>query len=225
MFWVNYLGGNMRDLALNFSRPGGQVVCQYYNFLRLGREGYRKIHTACYETARYLAAEIEKLGPFEIIYGGQMDAGIPALCWKIREGVDPGFTLYDLADRLRSRGWQVPAYSLPANRQDLVIQRILVRHGVSRDLGSLLPQRYAEGYRALPATPDSEEHDGEGGFRLLPLTLGHRWSSVSESGWPQPAITLLCSAADRCISAPPATRERRPSRSPASASAPAGCAG
>ena len=138
VFWVNYLGGNMRDLALNFSRPGGQVVCQYYNFLRLGREGYRKIHTACYETARFLAAEIEKLGPFEIIYGGQMDAGIPALCWKIREGVDPGFTLYDLADRLRSRGWQVPAYSLPPNRQDLVIQRILVRHGVSRDLGSLL---------------------------------------------------------------------------------------
>ena len=62
VFWVNYLGGNMRDIALNFSRPGGQVVCQYYNFLRLGREGYRKIHTACYETAQYLAGEIEKLG-------------------------------------------------------------------------------------------------------------------------------------------------------------------
>lgn len=138
VFWVNYLGGNMRDIALNFSRPGGQVVCQYYNFLRLGREGYRKIHSACYETAQYLAREIEKLGPFEVIYDGQMDAGIPALCWKIKEGTSPGFSLYDLADRLRARGWQVPAYSLPANREDLVIQRILVRHGVSRDLGSLL---------------------------------------------------------------------------------------
>jgi glutamate decarboxylase len=137
-FWVNYLGGNMRDIALNFSRPGGQVICQYYNFLRLGREGYRKIHTACYETARFLAREIEKLGPFEILYGGHMNQGIPALCWKIRDGVDAGFSLYDFADRLRTRGWQVPAYSLPANRQDLVIQRILVRHGVSRDLGSLL---------------------------------------------------------------------------------------
>jgi glutamate decarboxylase len=67
-----------------------------------------------------------------------MDAGIPALCWKMKDGADPGFSLYDLADRLRSRGWQVPAYALPANRQDLSIQRILVRHGVSRDLGSLL---------------------------------------------------------------------------------------
>ncbi len=138
IFWVNYLGGNMRDLALNFSRPGGQIMCQYYNFLRLGREGYRKVHSACYDTAQFLAAEIEKLGPFEIIYGGEMDAGIPALCWKMKEGADPGFSLYDFADRLRARGWQVPAYSLPANLTDLVIQRILVRHGVSRDLGLLL---------------------------------------------------------------------------------------
>ncbi|MCA9100103.1 MAG: glutamate decarboxylase [Planctomycetales bacterium] len=138
VFWVNYLGGNMRDLALNFSRPGGQVVCQYYNFLRLGKEGYRKVHTACYETARYIAGEIEKLGPFEMIYRGEQSEGIPAVCWKMRDGAAPGFSLYDLADRLRSRGWQVPAYSLPANCQDTVVQRILVRHGVSRDLGTLL---------------------------------------------------------------------------------------
>lgn len=138
VFWVNYLGGNMRDIALNFSRPGGQVACQYYNFLRLGVEGYQKIHDACYATAQYLAAEIEKLGPFEIIYNGASDKGIPALCWKIKEGAGLSFNLYDLADRLRMRGWQVPAYALPANRQDLSIQRILVRHGVSRDLGDLL---------------------------------------------------------------------------------------
>ena len=138
IFWVNYLGGNMRDIALNFSRPAGQIACQYYNFLRLGRDGYRKIHSACYETARYLASEIEKLGPFEIIYSGDMDEGIPALCWKIIDDVNPGFSLYDLADRLRIYGWQVPAYSLPADCQNVVIQRILVRHGVSRDLGSQL---------------------------------------------------------------------------------------
>jgi glutamate decarboxylase len=138
VFWVNYLGGNMRDIALNFSRPGGQVICQYYNFLRLGKEGYQKIHAACYETAQYLAEEIEKLGPFEIIYGGDRNSGIPALCWKMKDGVEPGFSLYDFADRLRSRGWQVPAYSLPANCQNLSIQRILVRHGMSRDLAALL---------------------------------------------------------------------------------------
>jgi glutamate decarboxylase len=138
VFWVNYLGGNMRDIALNFSRPGGQVVCQYYNFLRLGREGYLKIHRNCYQTAQFLAAEIEKLGPFEIIYNGKEDGGIPALCWKMKDGVVHSFSLFDFADRLCTRGWQVPAYSLPANCQNQPIQRILVRHGVSRDLAVLL---------------------------------------------------------------------------------------
>ena len=139
IFNVNYLGGNMPTFALNFSRPGGQIIAQYYNFLRLGREGYGKIQNACYETAQYLAHKIGALGPFEILFGGDSQTGIPALCWKLKEesGIG-GYTLYDLADRLRSRGWQVPAYSMPANREDLVIQRILVRHGVSRDLASLL---------------------------------------------------------------------------------------
>lgn len=138
IFYVNYLGGNMRDIALNFSRPGGQIVCQYYNFIRLGSEGYQKIHSACYRTAKFLSAEIEKLGLFEIIFDGEMKEGIPALCWKIKEGQNLSFDLYDLADRLRARGWQVPAYSMPANQNDLVVQRILVRNGVSRDLGALL---------------------------------------------------------------------------------------
>ncbi len=136
IFRVNYLGGNMATFALNFSRSGGQIIAQYYNFLRLGRGGYRKIQQACYDTAAYLADEIGKMVPFKIIYDGR--GGIPALCWTLKDGINPGFTLYDFADRLRNRGWQVPAYSMPANRQDLVIQRILVRHGVSRDLGDLL---------------------------------------------------------------------------------------
>ena len=138
VFWVNYLGGNMRDISLNFSRPGGQVIAQYYNFIRLGKEGYKKIHSACYNTAQYISEELENMGLFDVIYNGDMKTGIPALCWKIKEGTNPGFTLYDLADRLRIRGWQVPAYSLPTHCEDVVIQRILVRHGVSFDLADLL---------------------------------------------------------------------------------------
>jgi len=136
IFHVNYLGGDMPTFALNFSRPAGQIVCQYYNFLRLGFEGYRNIQDSCYHTAQYLAAEIAKMGPFKIIHDGR--GGLPAVCWTLRDGTGGGFTLYDLSDRLRARGWQVPAYSMPPNRKDLVVQRILVRHGVSRDLGDLL---------------------------------------------------------------------------------------
>ncbi len=139
IFNVNYLGGDMPTFALNFSRPGGQIISQYYNFLRLGRAGYAKVHDACYRTARHLAEELAKMGPFDLIFDGDPSKGLPAVAWKIKEGFDTrGYTLYDLADRLRGRGWQVPAYSMPANRQDLVIQRILVRHGVSRDLAGLL---------------------------------------------------------------------------------------
>jgi glutamate decarboxylase len=136
IFHVNYLGGDMPTFALNFSRPAGQIVCQYYNFLRLGFEGYQKVQNACYHTAQHLAAEIAKMGPFRIIHDGH--GGLPAVCWMLREGVQHRFSLYDLSDRLRARGWQVPAYSMPPKREDLVVQRILVRHGVSRDLGNLL---------------------------------------------------------------------------------------
>jgi glutamate decarboxylase len=152
IFNVNYLGGNMPTFALNFSRPGGQIVAQYYNFVRLGREGYRKIHEAGYRTAQYLADEVAKMGPFDIIYGGR--GGIPALAWKLREGETHPFTLFDLADRLRVTGWQVPAYTLPANRQDLAIQRILVRHDFSRDLANL----FLDDYRRALAHLDRHPH-------------------------------------------------------------------
>ena len=138
IFRVNYLGGDMPTFAINFSRPAGQIIAQYYNFLRLGREGYRKVHMASYRTAAYLAKEIAKLGPFEMLATGDPNEGIPAVTWRIKDGADPGYTLFDLADRLRVRGWQVPAYTLPDNVSDIAVQRILVRQGVTTDLGSLL---------------------------------------------------------------------------------------
>ena len=165
IFMVNYLGDNIPTFALNFSRPGGQVVSQYYNFLRLGKEGYRKIHQACYDTAAYIADEIDKMGPFKVIYNGR--GGIPALCWTLKDDISSGYTLYDLADRLRGRGWQVPAYSMPSNRTDLVVQRILVRHGVSRDLGDLLVKdiyRCLEYFKKNPVTKPLSEQEA-GGYK------------------------------------------------------------
>lgn len=138
IFNVNYLGGEMPTFAINFSRPAGQIICQYFLFLRLGKEGYRKIHMACYETAQWLSEEILKLGPFEMVCTGDPNTSIPAVAWRIQEGVDVPYTLFDLADRLRLRGWLVPAYTLPANLQSIAVQRILVRQGLSRDMAALL---------------------------------------------------------------------------------------
>ncbi len=165
VFMVNYLGGNMPTFAFNFSRPGGQVVAQYYNFLRLGRDGYRNIHRECYKVAQLTAAKIAEMGPFEIIYDGSGMGGIPAMSWSLKEGIDHGFTLYDLSDRLRSRGWQVAAYSMPPQREDLVIMRILVRHGVSRDLGALLVadiQRCLDYFKKNPVTVPLTQKEGGG---------------------------------------------------------------
>jgi glutamate decarboxylase len=164
VFYVDYLGGNMPTFALNFSRPGGQVIAQYYNFLRLGKDGYRRIHRACADTAHYLAKEIARMGPFEVLYDGR--GGIPGACWTLKHnGKAPSFTLYDFADRLRVKGWQVPAYPLPANRGDLVVERALVRHGVSRDLVTLLVKDMKEAldfFARHPVTSPLSREEGSG---------------------------------------------------------------
>ncbi len=135
IFWVNYLGGNMPTFALNFSRPAGQIICQYYNLLRLGREGYTRIQNACYDTTKYLANQLNKMKIFDLVADGT--DGIPATAWRLKKGAKVNFTLYDLADRLRTNGWLSPAYSMPANAQNVVVMRVLVKHGFSRDLADL----------------------------------------------------------------------------------------
>jgi len=133
IFNVDYLGGTMPTLAINFSRPASQVVTQYYNLIRLGKSGYREIHRACQEVAVNLAKQIGEMGPFELLSDG---LDLPVFAWTLKGASH--WSLYDLADRLRDRGWQVPAYRMPANRQDLVVQRIVVRNGFTYDLAEML---------------------------------------------------------------------------------------
>ncbi len=135
VFRVNYLGGDMPTFALNFSRPGAQVAAQYYNFLRLGFEGYRSTQLACQEVARYLSGEIAMMGPFELLSDG---SELPVFAFKLRDPDAAGYTVFDLSERLRQRGWLVPAYTLPADLQDTAVLRIVVRNGLSRDLASAL---------------------------------------------------------------------------------------
>ncbi|WP_024952254.1 glutamate decarboxylase [Cobetia crustatorum] len=150
IFNVDYLGGNMPTFALNFSRPGGEIIAQYYNFLRLGRDGFAAIQQACSDTAQWLGKELAKIGPFEMVYDGH--GGLPAVAYKLTEG-DHGYTLYDLSERVRMRGWQIASYPLPSNRQEVVVQRILIRHGVSRDLAHLLLDDIKRGIEHLTQNP------------------------------------------------------------------------
>lgn len=163
IFNVNYLGGNMPTFALNFSRPGGQIIAQYYNLIRHGYEGYKRIQQACLDHGIYIAKEVEKLGMFELLYDGK--AALPGAAWMLKKDVDPGFNLYDLSDRMRMRGWQIASYSLPANSEDMVIQRVLIRHGFSHDLAQLFItdlKRCIEYFKEHPITHKSTAKHSEG---------------------------------------------------------------
>ena len=134
IFWVNYLGDNMPTFALNFSRPGAQVVAQYYNFLRLGFDGYRSVQGYARDVATHLSGQIAELGPFELITRGDE---LPVFAFKLRDDVG-NFTVFDVSNALRERGWQVPAYTFPKNREDLAALRVVVRRGFTHDLAHLL---------------------------------------------------------------------------------------
>ena len=135
IFHVSYLGGDMPTLALNFSRPGAQVLLQYYQFLRLGREGYRQVQQNSLDVAQYLSSGIEEMGPFELVSRGDT---IPVFAWVLKDPETRMWSLYDLADRLRMKGWLVPAYPMADDLSDVVLQRIVVKVGLSRDLASSL---------------------------------------------------------------------------------------
>jgi glutamate decarboxylase len=138
VFSVPYLGGTVGTFAINFSRPAGQIISQYYLFNRLGKEGYKRVQDACYATARYIAREVAKLGPFDFINTGDPKAGIPAVCFRAKQGANLPYSLFDLSAKLLERGWQVPAFNLIDEASDIPIIRIMVRQGVSMDMAELL---------------------------------------------------------------------------------------
>lgn len=153
VFKVDYLGGQIGTFAINFSRPAGQVIAQYYEFLRLGREGYTKVQSASYQVAGYLADAIAKLGPYEFICSGGPEEGIPAVCFRVKEGANPGYTLLDLSERLRLRGWQVPAFTLSGEMSDVVVMRIMCRRGFEMDFAELLLEDFKASLKYLSEHP------------------------------------------------------------------------
>jgi len=162
VFHVNYLGGDMPTFALNFSRPGNQVAAQYYNFLRLGFDGYRRVQQTCRDVARYTADQVASLGRFRMLTDG---SELPVFACAL-EDTDRPYSVFDISERLREGGWLVPAYTFPENRQDLAALRIVVRNGVSHDLADMLVDdlhRHIDYLDKLPARLPVSGH--RGGFR------------------------------------------------------------
>jgi glutamate decarboxylase len=157
VFHVDYLGGDMPTFALNFSRPGNQVAAQYYNFVRLGVDGYRRVQQTSRDVALYTSDAISNLGPFRLLTDG---SELPVFAFAL-DGTDRPYTVFDVSERLRDRGWLVPAYTFPENRQDLAALRIVVRNGMSRDLADLLLadlRRHVEYLEDMPAPLPQPDH-------------------------------------------------------------------
>jgi glutamate decarboxylase len=134
IFDVNYLGGHMPTFSLNFSRPGSEVVAQYYMFTNLGFEGYRRVQQQSSDIAQYLADGVANMGPYRLVSDGSQ---LPVFSFGLKPEVD-NYTVFDVSDRLRERGWLVPAYTYPPNREDLEVLRIVVRSGMSFDMADHL---------------------------------------------------------------------------------------
>ncbi len=133
VFRVNYLGGDMPTFALNFSRPGAQVAAQYYTFLRLGRAGFRAVQQATRDVARSMAERIGSLGDFELLTRGDE---LPVFAFTTA-GHITAYDVFDVSRRLKERGWLIPAYTFPPDREDLSVLRIVCRNGFSQDLADL----------------------------------------------------------------------------------------
>lgn len=141
IFDVSYLGGNMPTMAINFSRSASQVVGQFYNFYRLGYEGYREIHKHSQKAAMNISKAIEETGLFKLYNDGE---NLPIVCYTLKEDADVSWNLYELADRLQMKGWQVPAYPLPADLDDIVIQRFVCRADLGQNLADSLIEDFLQ---------------------------------------------------------------------------------
>ena len=148
VFHVNYLGGDMPTFTLNFSRPGNQLVGQYYNFLRLGFDGYRRVMESLRDLAVFASSAIAEMGPFELLSDG---TAIPVFAFKVKDGTN--FTVFHISDRLRVKGWQVPAYTMPENATDVAVLRVVVREGFSLDLAGALIDDIAAAVAYFEANP------------------------------------------------------------------------
>ncbi len=148
IFNINYLGGIMPNYSLNFSKGSGTIIAQYYNLIRLGMEGYKKIMENMQENASYLAAKLNGSAKFEVI---NKSITFPMVTVQLH---NCDFTVFHLSEKLRQKGWIVPAYTLPANAEDIAVLRMVVKESFSKDMVEMF---YSDMMEAVEKLEQTEE--------------------------------------------------------------------
>jgi len=132
VFHVNYLGGDQASFTLNFSKGAGTILAQYYQFVRLGFDGYKAVMINSMATSEYLRNRLMETGRFDIID----KANMPLVAFALKD--DSSFSVFDLQERLKGHGWIVPAYTCPTGATNLKIMRVVVKQNFSYDMADLL---------------------------------------------------------------------------------------
>jgi glutamate decarboxylase len=153
VFNINYLGGNMSNYSLNFSKASNTIIAQYYNFIRLGFEGYKDIMINMNDNAKYMAKKLLETGKFELI---NKEVPFPLITVKLK---DVDFTVFQLSDKLREKGWIVPAYTLPENAQDIAVLRMVIKENFGRDMVEMFLDDILESCKSLDSVESDDDRE------------------------------------------------------------------
>ena len=153
IFNINYLGGSMPNYSLNFSKGSSTIIAQYYNFIRLGYNGYKDIMTNMSKNAKYLARKLKETGKFELI---NKNTTFPLVAVTLK---NCKFDAFKLSDKLREKGWIIPAYTLPPNAEEVTVLRMVAKESFSRDKAELLFNDIMEALDNLDEKAGEEEKE------------------------------------------------------------------
>ncbi|KAF4637651.1 hypothetical protein G7Y89_g416 [Cudoniella acicularis] len=162
VFELHYLGGTEESYTLNFSRPGAQIIAQYYNLIHLGFTGYQQIMENCLSNARLLSKSLEATGWYtcvsdihrkkgvrsfagvkEAVFGSEdetsadYNAGLPVVAFRFSDEFKkefPHLKQETISNLLRAKQYIIPNYPLPPNEDKIEILRVVVRESMSFDL-------------------------------------------------------------------------------------------
>ncbi|MGO4813831.1 glutamate decarboxylase [Cupriavidus sp. 2MCAB6] len=134
VFYVNYLGGEMPTATLNFSRNAFQVAVQYYLFLHLGFDGYKRIMTHTLDNAIALRKVLVDSGYFDIMNETQR---IPVVAVTLNKKIK-NFNEFDVSNKVREHGWVLSAYSMPPNAETVTSLRVVIRPHINQTVAMLL---------------------------------------------------------------------------------------
>ncbi|KAI1000085.1 Glutamate decarboxylase [Podosphaera aphanis] len=130
VFNINYLGADQASFTLNFSKGASQVIGQYYQLIRLGRDGYRAIMNNLTRTADYLSSALQGLG--FIIMSQTSGRGLPLVAFRLDHDLKKHYDESALAHQLRSHSWIVPAYTMAPKTINLKMLRVVVREDFTK---------------------------------------------------------------------------------------------